>query len=578
MLGDCMELTQLDGSTRWIPKNIPNIDRTIEPLLRLEVLFPHLRRKFPAGFFGEHDLDFSTKDISDNLSLTLSSMEDTHIRKPMHLASRNEVAMNALADLSFHHPCVWQSLILGENATVFHKLFERHDNPNFTLEMCANLVACLYMSETDVSTSYSCTFADVAAKDFPDHCINTLLSFFAEFDSYKDAMDHRPRLLLAIIQFFVLDSENSPPASLFGTLGQSPGDYSTFISKYRLLEVVLQAVKRDLHDPDNSPSPFLHDGPCKVIVSFITSNLFTGDFGIHPSGIRFEVTRLIWTCYDHALSCMISVLNREPALGISVPLAEWDTKAFFSSIIGIVLQDFNSDDLDRFPSGYQLHYGQGYASPFRAVDFLLGQGFSGGIADAYDAFLEQGVLMHITQKRQLQLWLIEGLQRYITGISEATKKTGKYRDIQSESFLQRHIDNLHQSIVIHGICASIARNRIQSRSILSSLASIAPNHQNWPEIIDTLNPETYDRTPSESDGLKDEICYKKELKETVCILAKCLEAERDGKSGVNWPSKTLSYNNWWRKFHHVCGSQKGKKGLGDFDEDMQPEDKDFERQ
>ncbi len=46
MLMDCMERSR-DGPTRWIPKDIPNIGGRIEPLLRLEILFPALRREFP---------------------------------------------------------------------------------------------------------------------------------------------------------------------------------------------------------------------------------------------------------------------------------------------------------------------------------------------------------------------------------------------------------------------------------------------------------------------------------------------------------------------------------------------------
>ncbi|KAK0201312.1 hypothetical protein DFS33DRAFT_1508199, partial [Desarmillaria ectypa] len=111
MLMDCMEMTR-HGPTRWIPKDIPNIDRRIEPLLRLEILFGPLRRKFPSELFREHNLDFSTTDISDSLLITLSSIEDTHIEKPTHLALQKEVAMNALADYSFHHPVVWDHLLL----------------------------------------------------------------------------------------------------------------------------------------------------------------------------------------------------------------------------------------------------------------------------------------------------------------------------------------------------------------------------------------------------------------------------------------------------------------------------------
>ncbi|PBK86000.1 hypothetical protein ARMGADRAFT_1087030 [Armillaria gallica] len=104
-----MELTR-DGSTQWIPKDIPNIDHRIEPLLRLERLFRPSSWKFPFGLFGEHDLDFSRKDISDTLSTTLSSLDDLHIRMPVGMDSQKKVAMNALSDNRFHHPDVWKSI------------------------------------------------------------------------------------------------------------------------------------------------------------------------------------------------------------------------------------------------------------------------------------------------------------------------------------------------------------------------------------------------------------------------------------------------------------------------------------
>ncbi len=106
MLMDCMELAR-DGTPRWIPKDIPNIDRRIEPLLRLEILFPELCRRLPSGLFGEHYLDFSKK-LSNTLSITLSSIDDAHIQKPR---DQNQVVMDALADNGVHHPLVWKKLL-----------------------------------------------------------------------------------------------------------------------------------------------------------------------------------------------------------------------------------------------------------------------------------------------------------------------------------------------------------------------------------------------------------------------------------------------------------------------------------
>ncbi len=105
MLMDCMELSR-DGPTRWIPKDIPNIGGRIEPLFRLEILFPALRREFPSRLFEEHNLDFSRK-LSNTLSITLSSIDDKHIQKP---TEQNQVLMDALADNGIHYPRLEEAL------------------------------------------------------------------------------------------------------------------------------------------------------------------------------------------------------------------------------------------------------------------------------------------------------------------------------------------------------------------------------------------------------------------------------------------------------------------------------------
>ncbi len=98
---DCMELSR-DEPTRWIPEDIPNIGGRIEPLLRLEILFPAFHREFPSRLFGEDNLDFSKK-LSNTLSITLSSIDDAHIQKP---TEQNQVFMDALTDNGLHHPVV----------------------------------------------------------------------------------------------------------------------------------------------------------------------------------------------------------------------------------------------------------------------------------------------------------------------------------------------------------------------------------------------------------------------------------------------------------------------------------------
>ncbi|KAK0226833.1 hypothetical protein EDD85DRAFT_891038, partial [Armillaria nabsnona] len=170
MLMDCMELTQ-DGTTRWIPKDIPNIGGRIEPLLRLEILFPALRRKFPSRLFGEHHLDFSRK-LSNTLLITLSSIDDERIQKP---AEQNQVFMDALADNGVHHPLVWKKLLdlYGVNEELFHDWGDA-----FTIEMCLNLVTRIYLPEDSPPESYSCTLAHALITSHKKEILTGLLAFF----------------------------------------------------------------------------------------------------------------------------------------------------------------------------------------------------------------------------------------------------------------------------------------------------------------------------------------------------------------------------------------------------------------
>ncbi|KAK0442501.1 uncharacterized protein EV420DRAFT_1649666 [Desarmillaria tabescens] len=510
MLMDCMELTR-HGSTRWIPKDIPNIDRRIEPLLRLEILFDPLRRKFPSGLFREHHLDFSTTDISDALLITLSSIEDTHINKPTHLALEKEVAMNALADYSYHHPVVWDHLLIR---AVDQGLFiEKSDDTVFTMETCLDLVKFLSIPDRNPSACYSCTLVEAAAIYHEENVIGALLSFFEPFDVYKGSIDLLPRLLITIIRFLVLDSENSPIVDSIGLLGERPHTYTTFIYKHRLLEVALHVVIRGMSCSDNSQFSFFHDGVLNAVHSYIASGLFAMD------PVNTEENTLVWTCRNHALACMTLFINRGSEFGVDVQVSEWGTRSFFYNIIRLIVQVFG-----RYFSDIGCH-----GSQFQVMGFLLGQGFAGGIVDAYDTFQEEGVLRHIVRRSELQLWLTEGLKEYIIGISEATRRTGNYPDLQSENFLQSHIEDLHNPLVVRGICASIVQSNTTPHSILSSLASIAPDHPEWPKILATLHSpdakysvEKYEFTLI-NPGC-DEESLKKGLREATQVLTDCLVA------------------------------------------------------
>ncbi len=77
----------------------------------------------------------------------------------------------------------------------------------------------------------------LAAIYHEDDVIGALLSFFETFDLYKGSIDPLPRLLITIMRFLVLDSENSPIVDSIGLLGERPHTYTTFIYKHRLLEI-----------------------------------------------------------------------------------------------------------------------------------------------------------------------------------------------------------------------------------------------------------------------------------------------------------------------------------------------------
>ncbi len=82
MLMDCTErVLNEDGSSAvWTPKNIPDIYPRIEPLLRMEIQFHSTCRQFPFGVLGGHNLDFSKKEVSNALSIMLSSLEAKGVR------------------------------------------------------------------------------------------------------------------------------------------------------------------------------------------------------------------------------------------------------------------------------------------------------------------------------------------------------------------------------------------------------------------------------------------------------------------------------------------------------------------
>ncbi len=536
MLMDCMELTR-DGSTQWIPKDIPNIDRRIEPLLRLERLFRPSSRKFPFGLFGEHDLDFSRKDISDTLSTTLSSLDDLHIRMPVGLDSQTKVAMNALADNHFHHPDVWKSIFnRASQQGLFYREQSSFDllrrtpkysasgNSDLTIEMCLSLVTTIYLPERDSSTSHSCTLADAAVYHDRKNVLRTLLSFFEKsefekFDLYRQSENYERRLLLTIMRLLVSDSQ-----SIFQPRFSSTHDYTFF--RNQLLRIVVHALNKSVHPPAMSPWKFDPD-VFKAIASYVASDLFT-----------YSNFRDLECSIVHALVCMASLMHREPHFDLLVPPEEWATKSLFLNILNIQQQSYH----EKFPTYssavklspfLQKHFG----NMEHLGIFLFGQAFSKGILEAYDVFREQGGLMRTADREYLHPKVLEGFRGYLIGLSEAMKKTGG-QSLDPETFPGWHIHDLHRAVVIRCICASIVRSGIAPRPILSFVVSIYPHHPEWSKILDTLNSpddkysiEKYNFHwyPSPDDKERS----KRDMKEVVRILDECLKAATGLKNDIN---------------------------------------------
>ncbi len=526
MLMDCMELAQ-DGLTRWIPKDIPNIGGRIEPLLRLEILFPALRREFPSRLFGEHNLDFSRK-LSNTLSITLSSVDDAHIQKP---TEQRQVVMRALAENSVHHPLVWKKLLgcYVDNGRLF---YDARDI--FTIEMCLKLVTSIYIPNDSPQELCSCTLADASVTYYKPEILNDLLSVFSTSESQNDSVDPERRLSLAIVRALV------PNSALSTNISHQPHplhDDST-ISKYRLLCIAIGAIQKVLrHHPIDPPSKEWRTNVFRAIVSFMMSDLFTGR---SLSDLEYsEIKDTFWTGSTYTLACMASFIDGDPEYCVIEPNAEWDTKPLFLNIIQVIHDERVADVPSQTPFPVYPDRPQRVDSAIGAVSLLLDQAFKRGIPGVYEAFREKGTLRYVAEKSRLHLDLIEGLQAYINGLSDA--KAGKFPDIQSDEFPDRHIHDLHEAPVIRCICASIAHSGLTPRPILSSLASIDPNNSRWTEILDTLNSpdheysvNNYSFDPIKAISSDDQKRLKKSMKKTLRILAECLKAERARRNGTNW--------------------------------------------
>ncbi|KAK0190198.1 hypothetical protein F5146DRAFT_1139781 [Armillaria mellea] len=274
------------------------------------------------------------------------------------------------------------------------------------------------------------------------------------------------------------------------------------------------------------------------------SDLFTGSSLSNWDDTEFK--ELFWTCQSYALLLMTSLIDGGFENCVVEPPQEWATKPLFLNILQVIHDERVADApclsmVQAFPD-----LPQHFDSIVGMIACLLGQAFSKGILNAYEAFEENGSLHYIAEQSSLHPELIQGLHGYIIGISEV--KARKLLDIQWNQSLSQHVQYLHQAHVICCICVSIACSNTSPHHILSSLASIAPYHNEWSNILEILNSpfheysvECYRLHPADI-GMQDDVKHwKKDMKEIVCILAKCLKEEKGHNTDINQPSTSSNY-------------------------------------
>ncbi|KAK0471459.1 hypothetical protein IW261DRAFT_1597270 [Armillaria novae-zelandiae] len=465
MLTDCMELSR-DGPTRWVPRDIPDIDRRIEPLLRLEILFPDLCRMYPSRLFGEHDLDFSSK-LSNTLSITLSAIDDAHILKP---GEQNQVLIDAFAANTVHHPLIWDNLLYRhvDKERLMHKVED-----GLTIEECINLVTDIYSPK--------------------DKTLTCLLAFFPTSEPLNVAVDLEQRSLLAIIRTLVPDLAPSTSNSH----RPHPFYHDSTISKYQLLCIALSAIRKDILSAD----PLSKEWQTLLFwatLSDIKSDLYSRHTLSDPEYSEFKDP--FWTCRAYALVCMGLFTGGHAEYCVAEWKAEWADKPFFLNILRVIDDERVADAPFLLPVQVKPDSLHPADSIFGVVSRLLGQAFEWEIPGAHEAFREKDSLRYIAERRSLHPDLIEGLRGYITGLSNA--KAGKFPDIQSGEFPD---------------CGT------QPRPILSSLASLDPNHSEWDRILHTLY------SPNDENS---------HIEETVKFLDECFQVERGSHRRV--PTFTAS--------------------------------------
>lgn len=540
LLMGCMMLTR-EGSTRWIPKDIPNIGRRIEPLLRLERLFPQLRQRDSSGIFGKHKLNFSMKSFSGPLLTTLSTYKDPpYIKVDWGQYSMNKLAITALNNNRLHHPTVWRDIY---NNTFPCGLLYNYTHPSrngpldpatffgpdFTSEMYLWFLQAIYPSERNRSTSPACTLADAAVQLDKRNIITVLLSLFPEHPLNESESSERT-LLFSIMHFSLRNTDSAQ-----STVHSRQHRFVLDDYKWQLLRIAVPALNRIVHPLNKSLRKFDAE-VFQEIGAYIASDLFL-------SGNRRPfLARVLWRRYTKdAVHCVASLMHREPRFHVLVPREKWATTSLFLNIAK--LWQFSQPGKfilwcmpqAEFRPCYQGHIQLRPRDDFNHVNcfiiYILSQGFSRGVKEAYEAFRDQCGWDYIARHAYVHPKAIDGVTSYFTGLSEATKKENEKPDA---TFPSSYIDDLHQAKTIRSICATIVNSGVPPRPILNSLASIDPKHTNWLDILAELRSsgefsiEKYDFRRRLSDDEVERL--KKEMMHAVDILEKCLCCKRY----INW--------------------------------------------
>ncbi|KAK0471447.1 hypothetical protein IW261DRAFT_894345 [Armillaria novae-zelandiae] len=547
MLMDCVQLSR-DGFTRWIPKDIPNIGSRIEPLLRLEILFPSLRRKYPSRVFGEHDLDFSRK-LSNTLSMTLSAIDDAHIQKPV---GQNQLIMDVFADNSVHHPLIWERL-LGRYVDK-ENLINTIGEDGFTIGMCLNLVTSIYPSEDSSPGTDNFTLAYPLITSHKNEILRRLLTFFPTSESDNITVDLEHSLSLAIFRSLV------PDLALSIINSHQPHRFcrDSIFSKYQLLHVALRAIKQAMFSVVDHPSKEWRTHLFWAILSYIKSDLFSGHALTNSEYWEFKDP--FWACRAYALVCMGLLIGGSAEDRVIEWNKEWANKDLFTNILLVINDEHAADAPFLHPvreiTGDSRHPVDSISG---VVGWLFGQAFKQGIPGAYEAFQESGSLGYIAEKRNLHPELIEGLCGYITGLSSG--KAGRLPDIQLNELINRHIDDLHQVPVIRCICASLARSETPEHPILSTLASIAPYHNEWSNILQILNSpdhkysvQCYTLRFADMRTREDAYYLQRDMKRGVSVLADCLESQKCRNRNNDQLSANSDHLARGQETHHRSGS------------------------